>query len=94
MTEVLARSDDPMFGLLRVLRDDDLADPATDPGLPADVLEPRRAAIAPNPWTWLDQVHGARVVVVTRPGEHAGAAADAAVTVGFGEPNLLLPVLV
>jgi len=38
MTEVLARSDDVMFGLLRVLRDDDLADPATDPGLPADVL--------------------------------------------------------
>lgn len=38
MTEVLARSDDPMFGLLRVLRDDDTADPATDPNLPPDVL--------------------------------------------------------
>lgn len=49
-------------------------------GLPDDVLAPRRAAIAPTPWTWLDQVHGDRVVVVTRPGEHAGAAADAAVT--------------
>jgi YfiH family protein len=31
-------------------------------------------------WTWLHQVHGAEVVVVTRPGEHAGAHADAAVT--------------
>ncbi len=32
------------------------------------------------PWTWLRQVHGAEVVTVTRPGEHAGARADAAVT--------------
>jgi polyphenol oxidase len=31
-------------------------------------------------WTWLHQVHGARVVEVTAPGEHAGADADAAVT--------------
>lgn len=36
---------------------------------------------APRPWTWLHQVHGAEVVVVTAPGEHAGADADAAVTV-------------
>lgn len=35
---------------------------------------------APRPWTWLRQVHGARVVTVTVPGEHAGADADAAVT--------------
>ncbi len=49
-------------------------------GLPDTVLQQRRAAIAPTPWTWLDQVHGADVVVVTRPGEHAGAPADAAVT--------------
>lgn len=34
----------------------------------------------PRPWTWLRQVHGSEVVVVTAPGEHAGAAADAAVT--------------
>ena len=40
----------------------------------------RRAALVDLPWTWLDQVHGADVVTVTRPGEHAGAAADAAVT--------------
>jgi YfiH family protein len=44
------------------------------------VLDARRRAIAPTPWTWLRQVHGADVVVVTEPGEHAGAAADAAVS--------------
>lgn len=49
-------------------------------GLTPDELEPRRAAIAPVPWTWLNQVHGARVVVVRSPGEHAGVDADAAVT--------------
>lgn len=39
-----------------------------------------RAALAPLPWTWLDQVHGARVVVVRSPGDRAGERADAAVT--------------
>lgn len=43
-------------------------------------VEDRRAALAPLPWTWLRQVHGALVVTVTHPGEHAGAEADAAVT--------------
>jgi len=38
-----------------------------------------RSATEP-PWTWLHQVHGAHVVVVREPGEHAGADADAAVT--------------
>jgi YfiH family protein len=37
-------------------------------------------ADAPAPWTWLRQVHGTDVVVVTTPGEHAGVAADAALT--------------
>lgn len=37
-------------------------------------------ALAPRPWTWLRQVHGARAVLVTEPGEHAGTEADAAVT--------------
>jgi hypothetical protein len=32
------------------------------------------------PWTWLRQVHGARVVRVGAAGEHAGVEADAAVT--------------
>jgi YfiH family protein len=36
--------------------------------------------IPPRPWTWLRQVHGAAVVVVTSPGEHCGVEADAAVT--------------
>lgn len=43
-------------------------------------LDRRRRALADGPWTWLRQVHGADVVVVTEPGEHAGAEADAAVT--------------
>ena len=43
-------------------------------------LELRRQAVAPGRWTWLRQVHGARVVTVDRPGDHAGAEADAAVT--------------
>lgn len=43
-------------------------------------LEPRRRGLAPTPWTWLEQVHGADVVVVERPGDRAGARADAAVT--------------
>lgn len=48
-----------------------------DPALLAE----RRAEAMGGPWTWLRQVHGAEVVVVTEPGEHAGATADAAVTV-------------
>lgn len=46
----------------------------------AAALAARRAALAPGSWTWLRQVHGARVVVVDEPGAHAGAEADAAVT--------------
>lgn len=51
----------------------DLAD--SSPG-----VERRRRAVSPKPWTWVHQVHGSRVVVVTRPGQHAGEDADAAVT--------------
>lgn len=43
-------------------------------------LAARRGALAPQPWTWLRQEHGARVLIVERPGEHAGEIADAAVT--------------
>lgn len=39
-----------------------------------------RAAIHPAPWSLLHQVHGGEVVVVDRPGAHAGADADGAVT--------------
>jgi YfiH family protein len=49
-------------------------------GQPADALAARRRALVPLPWTWLHQVHGARVVVVDQPGAQAGAHADAAVT--------------
>ncbi|HVX17085.1 MAG TPA: polyphenol oxidase family protein [Acidimicrobiales bacterium] len=51
-----------------------------------EVLAPRRARVVDAPWTWLRQVHGAQVVVVTRPGQHAGVAADAAVTRVAGAP--------
>jgi len=50
------------------------------------VLAARRARIVDAPWTWLRQVHGATVVTVTEPGEHAGAEADAAVTAVRGAP--------
>ncbi len=43
-------------------------------------LTARRGRLAPGEWTWLNQVHGNRVVVVDEPGAHAGAEADAAVT--------------
>ena len=62
-------------------RDGDLA-VSGDP----EVLAARRAAVAPGPWTWLRQVHGARVVTVAAPGEHAGAEADAVVTGIAGAP--------
>lgn len=45
---------------------------------------PSPPADAPRPWTWLRQVHGAEVVVVTGPGAHAGVEADAAVTATAG----------
>jgi YfiH family protein len=44
------------------------------------VLAARRRAVVALPWTWMRQVHGPEVLTVTRPGEHAGAEADAAVT--------------
>jgi YfiH family protein len=43
-------------------------------------VEARRRAVVDLPWTWLRQVHGDRVVVVTEPGGGAGQRADAAVT--------------
>lgn len=65
-------------------RDGDLA-VAVEPA----ELAARRAAVAPGAWTWLRQVHGARVVAVRSPGEHAGAEADAAVTT---TPGVVLAV--
>ncbi|MDZ7673653.1 MAG: polyphenol oxidase family protein [Acidimicrobiales bacterium] len=43
-------------------------------------LHDARQAFMRGRWTWLRQVHGARVVVVDTPGQHAGEEADAAVT--------------
>ncbi len=43
-------------------------------------LAPRRHALLAGEWTWLEQVHGADIVVVAEPGGGAGAVADAAVT--------------
>lgn len=47
-------------------------------------LDATRQRLAPHPWTWLEQVHGAGVVVVSTPGQWAGARADAIVTAAPG----------
>jgi YfiH family protein len=53
-------------------------------------LRRRRAGIVAAPWTWLRQVHGARVVTVEHPGQWAGVEADAAVTAVEGAPLCVL----
>lgn len=47
---------------------------------PSGHLAQNRALICDRPWTWLQQVHGNRVVLVSSPGQHAGADADGAVS--------------
>ena len=47
-------------------------------------LAARRSRIAPHPWTWLRQVHGAEVVHVHKPGDFCDELADAAVTMTPG----------
>lgn len=47
---------------------------------PVEELAARRRELAAGAWTWLRQVHGARVVEVAAPGGEAGAEADASVT--------------
>jgi YfiH family protein len=47
-------------------------------------VERRRRAVVDMPWTVFEQVHGARVVVVERPGGSAGTEADAAVATAGG----------
>ncbi len=54
------------------------------PGGPSDACLERRRAVVDRPWTWLRQVHGARVVTVERPGGGAGEEADALVTSATG----------
>ena len=45
-----------------------------------------RGRVAPGPWSFLRQVHGAEVHVVRHPGEHAGEEGDALVTSVPGAP--------
>ncbi len=54
-------------------------------------VDRRRQAVAPGPWTWLRQEHGATVVVADEPGDRAGARADAVVT---AVPGAVLAVTV
>ncbi len=58
----------------------DRSDGDLDVKLDESYLAATRKTIHDGAWTWLRQVHGSRVVVVSRSGEMAGAAADAAVT--------------
>ena len=51
-----------------------------DLAITAPGVEARRRTVVDLPWTWLRQVHGSDVMVVGRPGEHAGRAGDGAVT--------------
>jgi len=46
----------------------------------AAALAERRRRLCPHPWTWLRQVHGDGLVVVSVPAQHAGETADASVT--------------
>jgi polyphenol oxidase len=57
----------------------------------AEGLAERRGAVAPHPWVWLRQVHGAEVKVVTaeNAAEVTGSEGDALVTT---EPEIVLAV--
>jgi YfiH family protein len=70
----------PMAGGVVHLAFTDVHDGDLCVDLPAEELSPRRHAVAPGAWTWLRQVHGARVLRVAEPGEGAGEQADASVT--------------
>jgi YfiH family protein len=71
-----SRSAATAHALFTARADGDFADGARDAAaIPSAV---------PGPWTTLHQVHGTDVVVVSRPGEHTGADADAAVTAASG----------
>jgi len=55
-----------------------------DLAITSEGVDARRRAVVDLPWSWLHQVHGGDVLVVTAPGEHAGADADALVTAERG----------
>jgi YfiH family protein len=71
------------LGVALVFTDRDSGDFRID-GDPVDLARLRGEHFEGRPWTWLRQVHGAGVVVVEEPGEHAGTEADAAVTAAPG----------
>ena len=52
--------------------------------LDPDELARRRGAVTGHRWTWLEQVHGPRVVTATGPGDGAGVRADASITRATG----------
>jgi len=58
-------------------RDGNLGVRSSDVGQVRDALDRR-------PWTWLSQVHGAQVVQVCSPGQHAGAEGDGSITTDSG----------
>lgn len=47
---------------------------------PTPGVEDRRRAVVDLPWSWVRQVHGATVLEVSEPGQHAGAEADGLLT--------------
>jgi YfiH family protein len=53
-------------------------------------IDRRRKAVADVPWTVLQQVHGARVIVVDEPGGQTGTSADAAITHSKGAALAIL----
>ena len=54
------------------------------------LVEERRRKVVDRPWSWVRQVHGADVVVVSEPGGGAGSAGDALVT---ADPGAALAIL-
>ena len=54
------------------------------------LVEERRRKVLDRPWSWVRQVHGSDVIVVTEPGGGAGSTGDALVT---RHPEAALAVL-
>lgn len=57
----------------------DLATGSADPS-DQDSVESARRSIVDAPWSWLNQLHGNRVLVVESPGDHTGEGGDALCT--------------
>ena len=50
------------------------------------ILSKLRSDIVPYEWTWFKQVHGNKIYIVEKPGEHAGKDADGSVTSQYDCP--------